>query len=175
MFGAAARATFALIVFAFELTRDYGSVLPLMLVCVVADAVALGRLRHSIMTEKLARRGLRVASEFTVDVLEQVAVRDVMSRSAPDAGVEPRVTAAPDAPPVVAYADESLRDAVDRMAANGIAVLPVVERGSAATCVGALGIEAILEARRRRIVEERVRQRGWLGGRRAEAARGKAR
>ena len=42
VFGAASRAAFSFIVFAFEITRDYNSVLPLMLVTVVADGVALG-------------------------------------------------------------------------------------------------------------------------------------
>src|SRR5437588_5010243 len=37
VFGAASRATFTFIIFAFEITRDYNSVLPLMLVSVIAD------------------------------------------------------------------------------------------------------------------------------------------
>src|SRR5690606_12313062 len=37
VFAAASRATFAFIIFAFEITRDYNAVLPLMLVCVIAD------------------------------------------------------------------------------------------------------------------------------------------
>src|SRR5580700_10344272 len=37
VFGAASRATFSFIIFAFEITRDYNSVLPLMLVAVLAD------------------------------------------------------------------------------------------------------------------------------------------
>src|SRR6185436_4426696 len=41
VFGAASRATFTFIIFAFEITRDYNAILPLMLVCVIADGVAL--------------------------------------------------------------------------------------------------------------------------------------
>jgi chloride channel protein, CIC family len=40
VFGAASRATFSFIIFAFEITRDYNSVLPLMLVAVIADGIA---------------------------------------------------------------------------------------------------------------------------------------
>src|SRR5262249_49562266 len=59
VFGAASRATFAFIIFAFEITRDYNAVLPLMLVSVIADGVSMLLMpRASIMTEKLARRGL---------------------------------------------------------------------------------------------------------------------
>src|SRR5437660_7443333 len=41
VFGAASRATFSFIIFAFEITRDYNSVLPLMLVAVIADGIAM--------------------------------------------------------------------------------------------------------------------------------------
>jgi CIC family chloride channel protein len=78
VFGAASRATFAFIIFAFEITRDYNALLPLMLVCVLADGVALVLMRNSIMTEKLARRGLKVHQELEVDVLRQVRVDEVM-------------------------------------------------------------------------------------------------
>ena len=66
VFGAASRATFRFIVFAFEITRDYNAILPLMLACVIADMIALRYLPNSIMTEKLARRGLRVPDQFEV-------------------------------------------------------------------------------------------------------------
>ena len=79
VFGAAARATFAFIVFAFEITRDYNAVLPLMLVCVIADAIAIRFLPNSIMTEKLARRGLDTHSEYEAVVLKRLRVRDVMA------------------------------------------------------------------------------------------------
>lgn len=78
VFGAASRATFAFIVFAFEITRDYNAVLPLMLGCVIADMIAIHYLPSSIMTEKLARRGLRVPDEFEAGVLKMVRIGEVM-------------------------------------------------------------------------------------------------
>src|SRR5438094_134329 len=61
VFGAASRATFSFIIFAFEITRDYNSVLPLMLVSVLADAIAMILMpTASTRTKKLARRGLRI-------------------------------------------------------------------------------------------------------------------
>jgi H+/Cl- antiporter ClcA len=78
VFGAASRATFTFIIFAFEITRDYNSVLPLMLVCVIADGIGLVFMKTSIMTEKLARRGLRIHAEYEPDVLQQVSVRETM-------------------------------------------------------------------------------------------------
>jgi chloride channel protein, CIC family len=84
VFGAASRATFSFIIFAFEITRDYNSVLPLMLVAVIADGIAMLFMpTTSIMTEKLARRGLRVHQDYEADALTQVTVADTMERDAP--------------------------------------------------------------------------------------------
>jgi len=80
VFGAASRATFAFIVFAFEITRDYNAILPLMLGCVIADLVALRYLTSSIMTEKLTRRGLKVPEEYEAGILKVVRVGEVMRR-----------------------------------------------------------------------------------------------
>src|SRR5215470_17192654 len=79
VFGAASRATFTFIIFAFEITRDYNAILPLMLVSVIADGLAMLFMPHtSIMTEKLARGGLRIHSNYEADVLRQVAVAETM-------------------------------------------------------------------------------------------------
>ncbi len=84
VFGAASRATFSFIIFAFEITRDYNSVLPLMLVSVIADGVAMWLMpRASIMTEKLARRGLHIHQDYEADVLEQVRVSETMDQDVP--------------------------------------------------------------------------------------------
>jgi len=78
VFGAAARAAFTVIIFAFEITRDYNAILPLMLACVVADGVALLLMPNSIMTEKLARRGVSIRQDLDADVFAQLAVREIM-------------------------------------------------------------------------------------------------
>jgi CIC family chloride channel protein len=83
VFGAAARASFTFIVFAFEITRDYNSVLPLMLVSVIALGIAIVLAPTSIMTEKLARRGLRIHQDYEPDVLQQVSVSETMATDSP--------------------------------------------------------------------------------------------
>ncbi len=84
VFAAASRATFTFIIFAFEITRDYNSVLPLMLVSVIADGIAMLLMPNSsIMTEKLARRGLRVHQDYETDVLSQARVGDTMDQELP--------------------------------------------------------------------------------------------
>ena len=89
VFGAASRATFSFIIFAFEITRDYNSVLPLMLVSVIADGIAMLLMpKASIMTEKLARRGLRIHQDYEADVLQQMSVADTMDKDIPSIPAE---------------------------------------------------------------------------------------
>jgi len=83
VFGAASRATFALIVFAFEITGDYNAILPLMLGCVISELIALRYSKNSIMTERLVKRGLAVPGEYEASVLNMVRVDQVM-REKPD-------------------------------------------------------------------------------------------
>ena len=84
VFGAASRATFTFIIFAFEITRDYNSVLPLMLVSVIADGIAMLLMpKASIMTEKLARRGLHIHQEYEADALRQIMVSETMDKDVP--------------------------------------------------------------------------------------------
>jgi chloride channel protein, CIC family len=116
VFGAAARATFTFIVFAFELTRDYNSVLPLMLVCVIADAIAIRFLPNSIMTEKLARRGLETHQEYEANVMKQVRVGEIMAQGT--------LTVAP---------EETIRAVADRLASEdprlaGHRALPIINQ-----------------------------------------------
>src|ERR1700722_9301242 len=94
VFGAASRATFSFIIFAFEITRDYNSVLPLMLVSVIADGVAMLFMPNSsIMTEKLVRRGLRGHQDYEADALTQVTVGDTMETELPVGGASAKVSA----------------------------------------------------------------------------------
>jgi CBS domain-containing protein len=79
-FAAATRSPFASIVFIFELTRDFGIVLPLMLGVVTAVLVYDSLLTESLLTEKLARRGLHVRSELHADPMRSNMVGRVMTR-----------------------------------------------------------------------------------------------
>src|SRR5204863_5993991 len=93
VFGAASRATFSFIIFAFEITRDYNAVLPLMLVSVIADGVCMLLMpRASIMTEKLARRGLRIPHEYEIDVLQHTLVSETMDSEPPLIRADTRVS-----------------------------------------------------------------------------------
>jgi H+/Cl- antiporter ClcA/CBS domain-containing protein len=80
MFAGASRALLASVVFAFETTRQFGTLLPLLGGCTAAFLVSCLTMRTSIMTEKIERRGIRVVGEYTADFLMQITVRDVALR-----------------------------------------------------------------------------------------------
>jgi H+/Cl- antiporter ClcA len=215
VFGAASRATFAFIIFAFEITRDYNAVLPLMLVSVIADGVAMLFMpTSSIMTEKLARRGLRIHQDYETDILRQVAIEETMDHDVPIIPAEMRVgelaeriakhdpavshhqglfivdsdgklaglitrgdiLRALDQDPggvstvleagshdlIVAFPDETISEASDRMLQNEIGRLPVVDRSDPRKLIGYLGRHGVMAARLRRLHEEHVREPGWI-------------
>ncbi|MEO8138855.1 MAG: chloride channel protein [Gemmatimonadota bacterium] len=80
MFTGASRALLTSIVFAFETTRQPLGLLPLLAGCTGAYLISLLRMRTTIMTERLARRGVPVITEYAVDHLSQVAAGEFASR-----------------------------------------------------------------------------------------------
>ena len=81
IFAGASHALLTSVVFAFETTRQPMGLLPLLAGCSAAYLVALHLQRSSIMTEKLARRGTPVRTEYTADYLDRVLVRDAATRA----------------------------------------------------------------------------------------------
>jgi CBS domain-containing protein len=89
LFAGASRALLASAVFAFEATQQPTGLLPLLGGCGISYLVSAMLMRHSIMTEKIARRGLHIRGEYAVDHLTQVSVgthgrRDVVTVRATD-------------------------------------------------------------------------------------------
>ncbi|HEY9511089.1 MAG TPA: chloride channel protein [Rhodanobacter sp.] len=80
IFAGSSRALLTAVVFAFETTRQPATLLPLLGGCTAAYLISALLMRNTIMTEKVARRGVRVPTGYTADYLEQVAVGDVCSR-----------------------------------------------------------------------------------------------
>ena len=67
--------------FAVELTGDGGLSVPLMTACGASFAFTVLVMRRSILTEKIARRGRTIMTEYTVDPLALVSVGDIMVRT----------------------------------------------------------------------------------------------
>jgi CBS domain-containing protein len=80
IFAGASHALLAAVIFAFETTRQPMGLLPILAGSSTAYLIALFLLRGSIMTEKLARRGTPVSTEYVADFLDRVQVRDALTR-----------------------------------------------------------------------------------------------
>ena len=93
IFAGASHALLTSVVFAFETTRQPMGLLPLLAGCTAAYLVSLLLGRHSIMTEKLARRGTSIRTEYAADHLAHVMVRDVATRDVVTLGVDDSLSA----------------------------------------------------------------------------------
>ncbi|MBS1891180.1 MAG: CBS domain-containing protein, partial [Actinobacteria bacterium] len=139
------------VVFALELTHRYEALLPLLIGATVAYAVSILILRRSVLTEKIARRGLHLTREYSVDPLEVLFVGDVMGTV-----VRPLTGSAEK---VVAHADDTLRHIAYVMAEHGVTDLPVVDREDHTEVVGTITLEQLLQGRLRDLQEERHSER----------------
>ena len=199
IFAGASRAMLASVVFAFETTRQPLGLLPLLGGCSAAYLVSLLMMRSTIMTEKLARRGTDVESDYAVDYLSQILVKDVASPDvvaldADDAieevrdwmvsreaesrhqgfpvvdkdgtllgvvgrgdlldlelPIDAKVRDVIKRPPVVIFADNTVRQAADHMVRQGIGRLPVVTREDPNHVVGIVTRSDLLAAHATRL------------------------
>jgi len=77
IFAGASRAMLTSVVFAFETTLQPLGLLPLLGGCSAAYLISSLMMKNTIMTEKVARRGIFVPTEYTADYLDRIRVRDV--------------------------------------------------------------------------------------------------
>ncbi len=82
MFAGASRALLTSIVFAFETTQQPNALLPLIGGCTAAYFVSFFMMKHSLMTEKIERRGVKAPGTFIPDILEIVTVGDIANENA---------------------------------------------------------------------------------------------
>lgn len=79
MFAGASRAYITSIVFALEATMQSHALLPLLGACTAAYLISFLLMENTIMTEKIARRGVFTPDSFEPDVLQKINVAQVMS------------------------------------------------------------------------------------------------
>ncbi|HVA32787.1 MAG TPA: chloride channel protein [Candidatus Baltobacteraceae bacterium] len=76
--GGTMRAPFMATVFTVETTHGWALMPAVFLGCIAATAFTVAFVPRSILTERLARRGMHVAREYSVHPLELIAIADVM-------------------------------------------------------------------------------------------------
>lgn len=92
--GGTMRAPFTGIVFALELTHDLNALPPLLVAVVLADGFTVLSMKRSILTEKVARRGVHVAREYSVDFFERVPAHRIMRTNVVDLPAETAIAQA---------------------------------------------------------------------------------
>jgi hypothetical protein len=87
------------IVFTLELTHAWNDLMPLMVASIGGYRLSALVLKRSVLTEKIARRGLHLTREYSTDPLETFFAREVMA-----------------ADPITRYTDDLLDDVLHRHA-----------------------------------------------------------
>jgi chloride channel protein, CIC family len=77
MFAGASRALLTSIIFAIETTDQANALLPLLAACVASYIVSFFLLKNTIMTEKIARRGIKTPHSYEPDLLDRLTVKQV--------------------------------------------------------------------------------------------------
>jgi hypothetical protein len=98
------------VVFPLELTHAWPLLVPLLISAVAAYTVSVLLLKRSVLTEKVARRGLHLSREYAVDPLEVLLVDEVMHTT-----------------PIIAHAQESLAELCTRADVRRQWLYPVME------------------------------------------------
>ncbi len=78
MLGGTMRSPFTATIFAMETTHDWSLLLPVLIASVAGTVITVLWIPRSILTEKLARRGVHVAREYAAHPLEGQAAYEIM-------------------------------------------------------------------------------------------------
>jgi H+/Cl- antiporter ClcA len=140
------------VVFTLELTHAWGTLPAMMVASVSAYAVSALILKRSVLTEKVARRGLHLTREYSTDPLEVFFAREVMTDASPERSL------------VTVYADSTLREVANAFARHEVTTASVVDRAAPDAVLGQVTLERLLHARRADLREDEERER-FLGAR----------
>ena len=143
------------ILFAAEVTQDFTALLPISIATMIAYCFTVLVVKRSILTEKVVRRGYHISCEYSIDPLEILFVRDVITL-APERRPLPSHTK-PIAPELRAHLDDTLRVVSLRMAVADVTILPIVDEEN--YFLGEIALADVLKARLRHLEEETRRER----------------
>jgi H+/Cl- antiporter ClcA len=79
LFAGASRAYLTSIIFALETTGQTNALLPLLATCTAAYFVSYFMMENTIMTEKIARKGIKTPHSYQPDALEKVTVAQALT------------------------------------------------------------------------------------------------
>lgn len=77
MFAGASRALLTSIIFAIETTGQSNALLPLLAACIASYFISFLLMKNTIMTEKIARRGVKTPHTYEPDILDKISVQQI--------------------------------------------------------------------------------------------------
>jgi H+/Cl- antiporter ClcA len=143
------------VVFTLELTHAWGTLPAMMVASVSAYLVSALILKRSVLTEKVARRGLHLTREYSTDPLEVFFAREVMT-PVPAGGIAA-------AGALTVYGDSTLREVANAFARHEVTTAAVTGRKVPGEILGQVTLAQLLHARREDLREDEQRER-FLGG-----------
>jgi CBS domain-containing protein len=81
MFAGASRALLTSIIFALEATGQSNALLPLLASCAASYLISFFAMENTIMTEKIARRGVKTPYSYEPDILEKITVEQMVNKN----------------------------------------------------------------------------------------------
>lgn len=81
LFAGASRALLTSIIFAIESTGQSNALLPLLAACSAAYFISFFFMENTIMTEKIARKGVKIPESYEPDVLDKILVAQVTKQN----------------------------------------------------------------------------------------------
>ncbi|MGC5246940.1 chloride channel protein [Gordonia sp. DT219] len=139
------------VVFTLELTQAWSAALPVLIASATAYAISVLALRRSVLTEKIARRGLHLTRDYSTDPLETFFCRDIVHTDPDSIALAQSVPAE-----CVLGPRDTLRHAAYVMAENQLDHVAIVDDDSV---VGVVRLSDLLVARRHDLTEATVRDR----------------
>jgi len=134
MFAGASRAFLTSVVFALETTGQVNGLLPLMGACASAYFISFFLMKGSIMTEKIKRRGVKTPDSYEPDVLQNITVNDLLTKTQPAASSSHHV-----------YTTDDAGLAAEIMGKYNEEMLPVLDNKSSGKVVGIITAASILQ------------------------------
>ncbi|MBB2148283.1 chloride channel protein [Pedobacter gandavensis] len=146
MFAGASRAYLTSIIFALESTMQSQALLPLLAACTASYLVSFFFMENTIMTEKIARRGIYTPDAYEPDILRRILVSQVLGKGKrlhPQAHTieELLLKNVP-----VLSPNDPLSKAVELMAIHGEEVLPIMSSKNSKEVFGILSYNDVLHA-----------------------------
>ena len=143
MFAGASRALITSIIFSLETTGEVNALLPLLAASIASYIVSYMLMKNTIMTEKIARRGVATPHSYSPDILDKTTVKQVFQKNGNSKLTDPFGAIS---------IDDNLTAAIEMMAKYNLEILPVIEPSNG-KIAGSISFRDILSAYRQQLYE----------------------